>query len=164
MSQIRFNLGVPRGGSAARIAEDDAVPTRSIRPQAGSAARDAEERKRVEGVSGPRAFSIGLRAQGAAVPSSAVGTSATVDGTATNREAAVLQLGTVTVRRQSAVPVDSVFVHTGSSSVALPNAAPLSAKQADEASVPSMPPVTAVSRVKSLVQSLFSSGSSTGTL
>ena len=158
MSQIRFNIGVPRGGSAARIAEDGSQEsTRSIRPQAGSAARAAEERNRAESSAGPRAFSIGMRARGAraSVPPGASGGAAASSTTVEPR-------ASETVSRQSAGPVSSVYVHAGSSTTTAPSTAPLSAEQADEAFASSRPPIKAASRVKSLVQALFSSGSAPG--
>ena len=46
MAQIRFNIGVPRAGSAAQDAESSREHFRSLRPEAGSAARQAEEARR----------------------------------------------------------------------------------------------------------------------
>ncbi len=46
MPQLRFNIGVPRAGSAAREAESGREGVRSLRPEAGSAARQAEQERR----------------------------------------------------------------------------------------------------------------------
>ena len=48
MAQLRFQIGVPRAGSAAKDAESARENFRSLRPQAGSAARQAEEARRSE--------------------------------------------------------------------------------------------------------------------
>lgn len=152
MSQIRFNIGVPRGGSAARIAEEgDPQPRRSLGPQAGSAAREAEERKRAEGGSSPRAFAIGLRAQGARMAA----VEGSVDSTEPLSQPAVAPTGTL-IERHTFAGTDARYVHAGST----PAIAPTSAEQVTAHEI-TPPPVTgAASRIKSLVQSLFSSGAS----
>ena len=67
MNQGRFQIGIPRVGSAARLSEEDerSKPTpRMSLPRAGSAARDAEGRKKVERDGALPAPVIGMRAQG----------------------------------------------------------------------------------------------------
>ena len=54
MAQMRFNIGVPAAGSAARAAESERESFRSLRPAAGSAARQAEEERREAERSGLR--------------------------------------------------------------------------------------------------------------
>ncbi|WP_419805294.1 hypothetical protein [Terriglobus sp.] len=46
MAQVRFRIGVPGAGSAARDAESARDSFRTLRPEAGSAARQAEEERR----------------------------------------------------------------------------------------------------------------------
>ena len=64
MSNVRFQIGIPRAGSAARISEEEGWRPSSIKPVAGSAARDAEERKRAEGSMPKRATAVAMRASG----------------------------------------------------------------------------------------------------
>lgn len=52
MAQLRFHIGVPQAGSAAREAEASPERFRSLRPQAGSAARQAEEERRQRALDG----------------------------------------------------------------------------------------------------------------
>ncbi len=74
MGQIRFQIGTPRTGSAARSAEESHSPaedggwTRAKKVAlSGSAARAAEEAKRAEGIGPKQSNTIGLRASGGAV-------------------------------------------------------------------------------------------------
>ena len=68
MNQVRFSIGVPKAGSAAREAEHAAKsPLRSIVPRAGSAARDAEARNKLEATHLQRSASISMRASGGRV-------------------------------------------------------------------------------------------------
>ncbi len=73
MAQLRFNIGVPGAGSAAREAESARETFRSPRPEAGSAARHAEEERR-------QAHSSGLR--GAGVTTIRLGTAPQRNGVA----------------------------------------------------------------------------------
>ncbi len=143
MSQIRFNIGVPRGGSAARSVEDGSeARVQSVRPQGGSAARAAEERNRLDGVPARRGVSIGLRAQGGRSAEDVTGTARATPATAT------------VVRRE---PLSVPPMISGSQ--ALP-AAPLSADAPAEEHVSFQPPQTVVARLQSLAKSLFSPGGS----
>lgn len=153
MNQLRFNIGVPRGGSAARIAEEAAEPTpRSVRPLAGSAARDAEERKRVD-VLAPRFAAIRLRAQGARV----------AEWEDIHRESDVVrfsgeashQAQTVSVERAGQVRPDLPPNRTSDATFSPSTAVP---EQVVEESASSRPLQTAAVSIKSLVQSLFSLG------
>ncbi len=72
MSQIRFGIGVPRAGDAARSSEEHTSGsdgwTRAKKVGlSGSAARAAEDRKREEGVAAKPSNTIALRASGGAI-------------------------------------------------------------------------------------------------
>ena len=143
MSQIRFNIGVPRGGSAARSAEDGSGRRPlSVRPQGGSAARMAEERNRLEAVPARQSVSIGLRAKGGRAASDV-----TPSGTETVASA------TVTRRRSESAPQTI-------SSGPQPPVVPRSAESIAEQSASSQPPITVAARIQSLAKSLFLPGGS----
>lgn len=134
MNGIRFQVGTPRAGSAARIAEQDRQ-SRGIGTFAGSAARAVEAAKRAEGASGfTGARTIGMRATG---------------GKAFSPEAAP------TVPPAS-VPLQAV-AQESSTGPMLPVAQVSAKNQAEEISQPGALQ-TAVSRVQSLVRSLFPGG------
>ena len=74
MSPVRFQIGVPRAGSAARSSEgayaspeNDGWTRAKKVALSGSAARAVEERKRAEGLQAKQGASIALRATGGAV-------------------------------------------------------------------------------------------------
>ena len=69
MGQVRFQIGVPRAGSAARVAEGTEPLARMPLPQAGAAARDTEQRKKLEGETGAAKPVIALRGTGGRVVS-----------------------------------------------------------------------------------------------
>ncbi len=66
---MRFQIGVPRVGSAARLAENAEPVARMPLPRAGSAARDAEQRKRLAGEARMPPPVLGLRGTGGRVVS-----------------------------------------------------------------------------------------------
>lgn len=130
MGQIRFQVGIPKAGSAARSAEQE-PRSRSLSSLAGSAARVAEEAKRTAGSSGFQgAPTISMRAAGGKVfqppaerESVAAASSLPID---------------VVAAPQAMMPVSEVSAIT----------------PAEESNQPGALQ-TAVSRVHSLVQSLF---------
>ena len=71
MNQVRFQIGVPRVGSAARNAEQeanlDATSRQFVRPEAGSAARAAEEEKAAGGGTTQTVTGFSLRGQNGTV-------------------------------------------------------------------------------------------------
>jgi hypothetical protein len=71
MNQVRFQIGVPRVGSAARKAEQeanfDATSGPFVRPEAGSAARAAEEEKAAGGRTAQTVAGFSLRGQNGTV-------------------------------------------------------------------------------------------------
>lgn len=70
MSQVRFKIGIPRVGSAARAAEGESSIAPLNLPSGGSAARSAEDRKKAESTNEPGArilANISLRGQNGGV-------------------------------------------------------------------------------------------------
>jgi hypothetical protein len=144
MNQIRFTIGVPKAGSAARIAEEPSdSPTRSILPRAGSSARDAEERKRLEGTPVRRSASISMRASGGRVAEPVAQTTTLAD-----------KAGVTVARSQANGNLPSSLLNNSSRPVVA--AAPPGQSVAD--GPPTGPLQTAAVRLKSLVQSLFLPG------
>jgi hypothetical protein len=143
MNQIRFNIGVPKAGSAARIAEHSSEsPANSILPRAGSAARDAEERKKLEGTPVKRSASISMRASG--------GLTQPVAQTSTP----AVKAGITVERSQAGAGLPSSFRNKSNG--------PLVVAAVLEQSVADGPPSgslhIAAIRLKSLVRSLFPPG------
>ncbi len=150
MNQLRFSIGVPRPGSAARTAEDAAdaadAPLHSIRPRAGSAARDAEERKRAEGVRPMQRGSIVLRAHGTPFPETApIAGPANLTGPQPHVVVERLHGGPMLSPAPSPAPGSHGLSQTG---------------QEDAPKMLHGPLQTAVGQIRSLVQSLFATGSS----
>ncbi|MGI4758513.1 MAG: hypothetical protein ACRYGF_16885 [Janthinobacterium lividum] len=155
MNQVRFNIGLPKGGSAARIGEDAAGQgLRSVHPEGGSAARQAEERRRAETVPVQRGASLGMRAQGGRVVTAEEMRAAS---SAPRPEPLASSHGMKVVGTEHPV-------HASSMAVSAPESAPLtlttSVLEPTEEIASSGPLQTAAVRIKSLVQSLFSSGGS----
>ncbi len=130
MGQIRFEVGIPKAGSAARSAEQE-PRSRSLSSLAGSAARAEEETKRTAGSSGFQgAPKISMRATGGKV----------FQPPAEHESVAELPSLPIDVvaARQAMLPVSQVSAIT----------------PAEESNQPGALQ-TAMSRVHSLVQSLF---------
>lgn len=157
MNQLRFQIGVPKAGSAAREAENSAdAPPGSIRPRAGSAARDAEERKRAEPVTTQRAAAVGMRAQGGRVVTAEEMRAASAKPSAAPQVSHDQKKAVVVERLAPAEGSIAADAATFPSSTAVP-------EQVVEESASSGALQTAAVRIKSLVQSLFSSGDSSST-
>ncbi|MGI4854065.1 MAG: hypothetical protein ACRYF4_08500 [Janthinobacterium lividum] len=153
MNQLRFQIGVPKAGSAAREAENSAdAPLGSIRPRAGSAARDAEERKRAEPLQTQRGASVGMRAQGGRV------VTAEEMRAASGRPPAAPQ---VSPEEKKAVVFERL-APTGTSvpGTQMVSTSSIAIPEQVEENASSGSLQTAAVRIKSLVQSLFSSGDS----
>ena len=154
MNQLRFQIGIPKAGSAAREAENSAdAPLGSIRPRAGSAARDAEERKRAEPLRTQRGAAVGMRAPGGRV------VTAEEMRAASGRPPAAPQ---VSHEEKAAVAVErlapaGIMVAGNQTAFTSFTAVP---EQVVEENASSGPLQTAAVRIKSLVQSLFSSDDS----
>lgn len=161
LNQVRFNIGVPKSGSAARLAEESAgSPLGTVRPRAGSAARDAEERKRMEPGATHRGAAIGLRAQGGRAVTAEEMRAASARPWATSQP--------VTDVPQAVIEhIDSLGQHpvpVAANRTTYISAAGVSeqgiSKQVVGENASSGPLQTAAVRIKSLVQSLFSLGDS----
>ena len=149
MNNIRFSIGVPGAGSAARIAEDAAGSSLQSRlPRAGSAARNAEERKQSEGITMRRSAAISMRATGGRVPEQAAGTSSS--------DLSSEERNVVTQRSQAGITFPSSSVSNLNAS------APASFHNGGTGTQDSspLPQPSAAVRLKSLVKSLFSPGDS----
>ena len=145
MNQIRFNIGVPKAGSAARIAEDAAEsPSRSMLPRAGSAARDAEERKKAEGVPTRRSVGYSMRATGGRVAGQATPTKAVISTEPVMERSQTISKLSVSNMEQSNISTIS----------------PLLSERSESGNVSAGPLQTAVTRFKSLFESLFPAGGS----
>lgn len=154
MNQLRFQIGVPKAGSAAREAENSAgAPLGSTRPCAGSAARDAEERKRAEPVISQRGAAVGMRAQGGRVVTAEEMRAASARTSAAPQVSHEQKKAVVVERLASAGDPVAAQSAAFASSTAVP-------EQVVEENASSGPLQTAAVRIKSLVQSLFSSGDS----
>ncbi len=127
MGQVRFQIGVPKAGSAARSAESE-PRTRSLSSLAGSAARAAEAARRTQASTFSGAPTISMRAVGGVVqPPQQV-------------QASNVSTGAVPAQ----VPTSATEPNTQASA----------ATQAEDSSQ-SGQLQTAASRIHSLVQSLF---------
>ena len=151
MSQIRFSIGVPRAGSAARLAEQGPKPA-SLLPRAACAAADAEQQRAFAPVPVQKPTTTGMRAAGGRVV------------TAAEMQAAEL-------RARTGMPIDSSLA---SAEVGRGYGHAMAGKVSPEqqqafvstATVPEQvvkestlsPLEVAAGQIKSLVQSLFSSG------
>lgn len=154
MNQLRLQIGVPKAGSAAREAENSAgAPLGSIRPRAGSAARDAEERRRAEPAVTQRGAEVGMRAQGGRVVTAEEMRAASARPSAAPQVSHEQKKAVVVERLAPAGSPVAVHAATFPSFTAVP-------EQVVEESASSGPLQTAAVRIKSLVQSLFSSGDS----
>ena len=144
MNQIRFTIGVPKAGSAARIAEQSSEsPTRSILPRAGSSARDAEERKKLGGTPARRSASISMRASGGRVAESVA-----------HADTPAVTAGITVERSQADASLPSSFPSNSNGPVV---AAALAGQSVNDGP-PSGSLQTAAVRLKSLVRSLFLPG------
>jgi hypothetical protein len=150
MNQVRFQIGVPRVGSAARTAENeakfDSTSGRIVRPEAGSAARAAEEEKKANGVQPAQTIAgFSLRGQNGMV----------------TRNVSVTQ-GSLNKGGEQASPNEVAAQPARPAQPQSPE--PLSSERRD--SNPQQPlagPLRlAASRFQTLVQSLFSPGDTAG--
>jgi hypothetical protein len=148
MGQIRFQIGVPRAGSAARNSEQEEAITsveRLALPRAGSAARAAEEEKAASGpISRPQA-GFSLRGQNGIVTRNNPVTSATFNSAGQQ----VTPLGT---RLPHDAPVPP--------SVSTPELA--KSNGGTSAQSAAGPLQLAASRFQTLVRSLFTSSETSG--
>jgi hypothetical protein len=149
MNQVRFQIGVPRAGSAAHRAEQEDLgtnPGRLVRPVAGSAAKAAEDEKAANGRTAQTGAGFSLRGQNGTVVRNAAVTPA-----ALNHRAGV-QTPPVEALAQPARPASQQASETLPSNPRGSNAeSPLAG-----------PLQLAASRFQTLVQSLFSPGDKTG--
>ena len=150
MNQVRFQIGVPRVGSAARNAEDenslDTTSGRLVLPEAGSAARAAEAEKAAGGYLGPTVAGFSLRGQNGTVTRNTSVTQGALNSAG----------GPVSPVEAVARPEPPAAQHNMSE--LLPSERRGSNPEQSRAG----PLHLAASRFQTLVQSLFSSGDTTG--
>ena len=139
MPQIRFQVGVPRAGSAARSAEDVLPVQSSLGSFAGSAARAAEAARQARYNNVTATPAIRMRAQG---------------GQVSNQSAAQI------LTSQYAKQVDAMTAPSFASLPAFPSTA-VRTVQPVEGEVSSGVLQIAAIRVQTLLRSLFSSGDRT---
>ena len=149
MNQVRFQIGVPRVGSAARNAEDenslDTTSGRLVLPEAGSAARAAEAEKAAGGYLGPTVAGFSLRGQ---------------NGTVT-RNTSVTQ-GALNSTGGPTPPGEVVARPELSAAQRMPEMPPSEKRGSNSEQSRAGPLHLAASRFQTLVQSLFSPGDTTG--
>ena len=150
MNQVRFQIGVPRAGSAARSAEREAkfdtTPGRIVRPEAGSAARAAEQEKANGEPTAQTIAGFSLRGQNGMV----------------TRNVPVTQGPLNRVWEEQVSPNESVAQPARPVLQQTPE--PLSPEKRDSNSPQPLagPLRLAASRFQTLVQSLFSQGDTSG--
>ena len=148
MNQVRFQIGVPRVGSAARNAEDenslDTTSGRLVLPEAGSAARAAEAEKAAGGYLGPTVAGFSLRGQNGAV----------------TRNTSVTR-GVLNSAGAPAPLADAPARPELSAAQCMPEMLPSEKRGSNPEQSRAGPLNLAASRLQTLVQSLFSSGDTT---
>ena len=149
MNQVRFQIGVPRVGSAARNAEQEAsldpASRQFVRPEAGSAARAAEEEKAAGGRTTQTVAGFSLRGQNGTVTRNVPVTQNSLNGAGEQ----------ASPNEAVAQPVRSVLHQTPETLS--------SASRGGNSEQPLAGPLRlAASRFQTLVQSLFPPGDTTG--
>lgn len=144
MKELRFRVGVPRAGSAARTAEqDDTGSGRIVRPQAGSAARAAEAEKAL-GSKSIAGFS--LRAREGVV----------------GRQTHLIQAESNRVSGVGALRESASFLPNGAERVAQNDARVVAPSAAEHQSQSPAGPLPIAGRLQALVRSLFAEGDTPG--
>jgi hypothetical protein len=150
MNQVRFQIGVPRAGSAARIAENESSRIDStsgpfIRPEAGSAARAAEQEKASGSQTAPTIAGFSLRGQNGMV----------------TRNVSVTQ-GSLNRVWEKESPNETVAQPAPPALQQTPEPLPSESRGSNSQQPLAGPLRLAASRFQTLVQSLFSSSDTTG--